>query len=539
MGAYLSEPNVECVSDDGGIEKFRYGSSAMQGWRLGMEDGHNCIPEVDNDTAMFAVYDGHGGAEVALYCSKHLPDYIKDEPAYKEGNMEKAMQDAFMRIDAVLREPSAIEELKHLAGMEHSADEADVEEASALQEEANLPLGELLARYSYNPTKTRTLRKKLDKNELLSPMVRKKPPIFGEENTEGADKEANGEERNGSIPLRLEEETKDEEVISGSEDKGQGDGATTKEGGVSKVETGNGDSAEESKENSKCNGAGDAGKKPTNGTIDLVKEDLDDEEEDEEEDEDEESESEEDEEEEEEEGGDDDAEDDQQDVFGQKEEQPGSDSGCTAVVALIQGKRIIVANAGDSRCVLSKAGIAVDLSIDHKPEDDIEITRIEKAGGKVTPDGRVNGGLNLSRAIGDHCYKCNTDLPPEEQMISAFPDIQTAELTKENDIMVIACDGIWNVMTSQEVIDFVRVRIENQTKDDKSCKLSEICEELFRVCLAPDTSGDGTGCDNMTCVIVQFNHNSSDQTLTGRAKRKASDTEASTGEDNDSKRPKV
>ena len=63
--------------------------------------------------------------------------------------------------------------------------------------------------------------------------------------------------------------------------------------------------------------------------------------------------------------------------------------------------------------------------------------------------------------------------------------------------------------------------------------------QLFRVCLAPDTSGDGTGCDNMTCVIVQFNHNSPDQTLTGRAKRKASDTESSTGEDNDSKRPKV
>ncbi len=177
------------------------------------------------------------------------------------------MQDAFMKIDAVLREPSAIEELRHLAGMEQSADEADAEEASALQEEANLPLGELLARYSYRPNKTRTLRKKLDKNELLSPMVRKKPPIFGEENTEGAEEEANGQERNGSIPLRLEEETsKDEEVDSGVEEKGQGDGAT-KEGSISKVEAGNGDSGKESKEISKCNGAGDTDKEPTNGTL--------------------------------------------------------------------------------------------------------------------------------------------------------------------------------------------------------------------------------------------------------------------------------
>jgi protein phosphatase 1G len=45
-------------------------------------------------------------------------------------------------------------------------------------------------------------------------------------------------------------------------------------------------------------------------------------------------------------------------------------------------------------------GVAVEMSFDHKPEDDIELKRIKNAGGKVTPDGRVNGGLNLSRAIG-------------------------------------------------------------------------------------------------------------------------------------------
>lgn len=77
------------------------------------------------------------------------------------------------------------------------------------------------------------------------------------------------------------------------------------------------------------------------------------------------------------------------------------DSGCTAVVALIHERRhLYVANSGDSRCVLCRNGTAVDMSIDHKPEDDIESTRIQKAGGRVTCDGRVNGGLNLSRAIG-------------------------------------------------------------------------------------------------------------------------------------------
>jgi len=74
---------------------------------------------------------------------------------------------------------------------------------------------------------------------------------------------------------------------------------------------------------------------------------------------------------------------------------------------------IYVANAGDSRCVLSNDGKSEDLSKDHKPDDPIELNRITKANGKVT-NGRVNGNLNLSRALGDLSFKANTELKPEE-----------------------------------------------------------------------------------------------------------------------------
>merc|ERR1712032_404523 len=66
--------------------------------------------------------------------------------------------------------------------------------------------------------------------------------------------------------------------------------------------------------------------------------------------------------------------------------------------------------------------------------------------------------------------------------------------------MILACDGIWNFMSNQEVVDYINPRIETTPQD----KLSLICEELFEHCLAPDTMGDGTGCDNMTAVIVKF-----------------------------------
>lgn len=155
---------------------------------------------------------------------------------------------------------------------------------------------------------------------------------------------------------------------------------------------------------------------------------------------------------------------------------PGKASGCTAVVALLVDRDLYVANAGDSRCIVCRSGKVVEMSFDHKPEDQIEFQRIRKAGGRVTMDGRVNGGLNLSRAIGDHGYKMNKELPAEEQMITAMPDLKKITLTEEDEFMVLACDGIWNYMSNEEVVGFVKHRI-----DAGKLTLTEICEEVSEI----------------------------------------------------------
>lgn len=83
-----------------------------------------------------------------------------------------------------------------------------------------------------------------------------------------------------------------------------------------------------------------------------------------------------------------------------------------------------MANAGDCRAVLCRAGGKTEaLSIDHKPMQERESSRIVKAGGFVNQFGRVNGNLNLSRSIGDLKYKQVPGIPPAEQMITAEPDI--------------------------------------------------------------------------------------------------------------------
>ena len=83
--------------------------------------------------------------------------------------------------------------------------------------------------------------------------------------------------------------------------------------------------------------------------------------------------------------------------------------------------------------------------------------------------------------IGDHAYKQNTQLGHREQMISALPDIQQIELQPGDDFIVLACDGIWNSKTNQQVIDFVRPRLQKAGNSPKS--LSKICEEVRYIIL--------------------------------------------------------
>eukprot|EP00927_Polykrikos_kofoidii_P022180 TRINITY_DN20756_c0_g1_i1.p1 TRINITY_DN20756_c0_g1~~TRINITY_DN20756_c0_g1_i1.p1 ORF type:complete len:351 (+),score=65.13 TRINITY_DN20756_c0_g1_i1:142-1194(+) len=182
--------------------------------------------------------------------------------------------------------------------------------------------------------------------------------------------------------------------------------------------------------------------------------------------------------------------------------------GCTANVCLVGPEQIVVANAGDSRAVLCRHGQAVPLSEDHKPNLPGELQRISNAGGTVERQQagtivqyRVNGNLNLSRSIGDLEYKKNADLGPAEQMICSTPDVSTFKREARDEFIVLCCDGVWDVMGNQDVVDFVRARLIGNS----SVVLSKIAEELLDNCVSHDLSATGgLGGDNMTAVIVVF-----------------------------------
>ena len=169
-------------------------------------------------------------------------------------------------------------------------------------------------------------------------------------------------------------------------------------------------------------------------------------------------------------------------------------SGCTGNCVLIVQNHLYCANTGDSRAVLCRNGEAIALSEDHKPTTPTERERIMKAGGFVQA-GRVNGVLSLSRAFGDYAFK-DMNLKPQDMAITVMPDIFHTELTPHDEFVIIACDGVWDMMTNDKAVEFVR----NEVADHGDISLA--CERLMNACLASTPTAYGT--DNMTIIILQF-----------------------------------
>ncbi|KAL0740585.1 hypothetical protein Bca4012_082098 [Brassica carinata] len=171
-------------------------------------------------------------------------------------------------------------------------------------------------------------------------------------------------------------------------------------------------------------------------------------------------------------------------------------SGTTALTAFIFGRvaafllyrRLIIANAGDCRAVLGRRGRAIELSKDHKPNCSSEKVRIEKLGG-VVYDGYLNGQLSVARAIGDwHMKGAKGSACP----LSPEPELQETDLSEEDEFLIMGCDGLWDVMSSQCAVTIARKELMIHN-DPERCS-----RELVREALKRNT------CDNLTVIVVCF-----------------------------------
>jgi serine/threonine protein phosphatase PrpC len=168
------------------------------------------------------------------------------------------------------------------------------------------------------------------------------------------------------------------------------------------------------------------------------------------------------------------------------EDLPLDSIGCTANVMMIDRElnKIFVINAGDSRCTMGRGGACVEMSIDHKPESQTEIDRITKAGSEIV-EGRVDGNLNLTRSLGDLKYKQREHLKPEEQAITANPDVYSFDLTDDIDFIIMGCDGIWERKTNEEMVAWVYETMLKKKDQNNTQQLKETVSELLLETISP------------------------------------------------------
>ncbi|KAE8280876.1 Protein phosphatase 1B [Larimichthys crocea] len=165
-------------------------------------------------------------------------------------------------------------------------------------------------------------------------------------------------------------------------------------------------------------------------------------------------------------------------------------SGSTAVGILLSPDHFFFINCGDSRAVLYRNSHVCFSTLDHKPCNPRERERIQNAGGSVMIQ-RVNGSLAVSRALGDYDYKCVEGKGPTEQLVSPEPAVfEMVRAPEQDQFVILACDGIWDVMSNEELCEFVKSRLE--VSDD----LERVCNEVVDTCLHKGSR------DNMSVVLV-------------------------------------
>ena len=467
MGAYLSEPvtikhvEIPCENNDGNMA---YACCSLQGWRRHQEDAHIRPQKLNNSVQILGVYDGHGGADVARFVENNLIKVLIEDAHFKKKDYGKALQNTYLKIDEMILTKAGQKELKLMDQKANLDEEADSELMKELgksyeqkegDDSAIIIKGEKTIVYTEIDNDGNKCNNSSNSNSGGSSII----SSYGSSNSTHKKKTGDNSNTNGVLTKEALEKKLEEKIRILLESSKNLPAAEAKK-----------------KNNTKSSNKGATAK--NNSTN----------------------------------------EDDDNEAVDIESVDFGLHSGCTATTCLIiDNKTIICGNSGDSRCVLSRNKVAFPLSNDHNPDVQSEVDRIEKAGGTVSEDGRVEGNLNLSRALGDLMYKQNNDLGPEEQMITGFPEVMYTDIQPKDDYLVIGCDGIFNVLTNQEVIDFVHAGLAlNQT-------LGEIAANMCDRCMTTDANGDGTGCDNETVIILKLNNDGGSSSSSTSLKKRPSD----------------
>ena len=195
-------------------------------------------------------------------------------------------------------------------------------------------------------------------------------------------------------------------------------------------------------------------------------------------------------------------------------------SGSCGIMAMIQKNKCIIANVGDSRLIIFKNKELSFCTEDHKPGTKVEKERITKAGGKIyqTPslfplyqNGKeieipwrvLPGRLSVSRTFGDVEAK-DPKFEGNKNVVVALPDITEIELSEEFNLIVLGCDGIFDVLSNEEILECVKIVLkEKKIKDIKDANISELCGDFASIIIKSSLAKDSF--DNVSCIVIAIN----------------------------------
>ncbi|GAB4845262.1 hypothetical protein Ancab_038672 [Ancistrocladus abbreviatus] len=178
----------------------------------------------------------------------------------------------------------------------------------------------------------------------------------------------------------------------------------------------------------------------------------------------------------------------------------GWQDGATAACIWVLGQTVFVANIGDAKAVVARASStdglqndpdavsplkAIVLTREHKAIYPQERARIQKAGGSVSSNGRLQGRLEVSRAFGDRQFK--------KVGVVATPDVHSFDLTEREHFIILGCDGLWGVFGPCDAVEFVHKLLK------EGLPVATVCRRLVREAIIERRCKD-----NCTAILIVF-----------------------------------
>ena len=434
------------------VSNMKIGVCEMQGWRKTMEDAAIVLPNFDKKASLFGVLDGHGGSIISEFVSVNFKNVLIKTKSYKECNYEQALTETFLIMDELLKN----KKINNFISTTHNSKDKqkDIKQNEFLyQKDSIIKLRFETGSYYFD----------LDEIDLF-----------------------NGGE--GTITTVFKEKIKNKNKDKNNEMNSTADDSKLNQNSVSKIELELNKEEEKSSKNLKMEDIFFEKSGKQNSTLNKLTsfEDVFDTHK-------------------------------YQIFFEQKKnlqltQKPSNildnyianQMGTTANIMLIKNGIIYIANVGDSLSVMYKNKKAYNLNREHQIILQSEKERVLKSGATINGY-RINGMLNLTRAIGDLQFKSNPDLKRHEQSVIALPEITKIEDTEGIDFIIMGCDGVWDCVKRQMVCEF----IDKEINENPGKNLSEILKKIFDRCVSP-VWGVILGTDNMSCIIIQFLNNNNE-----------------------------